>query len=142
MPRLLAIALVTIAVAAAAGLARGGCGGCTGGCHECVPACSGTWDEKKTTKPLYTMRCEYACVRGRDPWHAPAPECRSRPACGDMIVKKRFYKADGPEKVERVPRYEVTMVPAEPCDRASGPEEPRLCWWNPLALLHRCTSWW
>jgi hypothetical protein len=87
------------------------------------------------------MKCEYACVRGRDPWHAPPPECRCHPPCGDVIVKKKFYKTDGPEKIERVPKYEVKMVPAEPCDCA-GHDEPRLCWWNPVAFLHRCASWW
>jgi hypothetical protein len=50
-----------------------------------------------------------------------------------VIVKKKLYKADGAEKVEKVPKYEVTMVPAEPCDcgRCSG-----VCWWNPLSLVH------
>ena len=143
-PRLFAIGFVTTiaVVAAAMNLARAGCGNCTGGCRTCVPTCSGSWDEKRTTKPRYTMTCEYACVRGRDPWHAPAPECRCHPPCGDVIVKKRFYKTDGTETVERVPAYEVKMVPVAPCGRASDHDGPRPCWWNPLALLHRCTSWW
>jgi len=140
----LAIALLaTLAGAAVAtSRARAGCTGCTGGCQECIPACSGTWDEKKSTKPVYSMKCEYACVRGRDAWHAPPPECRCHPPCGDVIVKKKFYKVDGPEKVERVPKYEVKMVPVEPCDCATGHDESRLCWWNPVAFLHRCASWW
>ena len=51
----LAIALLaTLAAAAVAtSRARAGCTGCTGGCQECIPACSGTWDEKKSTKPVY-----------------------------------------------------------------------------------------
>ena len=42
---------------------------CTGSgdCPECVPACRATWGEAKTKKPKYSMQCEYACVRGRDP---------------------------------------------------------------------------
>jgi hypothetical protein len=140
----LAIALLaTLAGAAVAtSRARADCTGCTGGCQECIPACSGTWDEKKSTKPVYSMKCEYACVRGRDPWHAPPPECRCHPPCGDVIVKKKFYKVDGPEKVERVPKYEVKMVPVEPRDCATCHDASRLCWWNPVAFLHRCASWW
>jgi hypothetical protein len=139
----LALLAAVIAATVATSLARAGCTGCTGGCEKCVPACSGTWDEKKSTKPVYSMTCEYACVRGRDAWHAPPPECRCHPPCGVVIVKKKFFKVDGPEKVERVPKYEVKMVPAEPCDTCNhGRSEGRPCWWNPLAALHRCTSWW
>lgn len=143
-PRLLAIGLIATLIAASTAISRvrAGCTGCTGGCRECVPACCGTWDEKKTTKPVYSMKCEYACVRGRDCWQAPPPECRCHPPCGDVIVKKRFYKTDGPEQIERVPKYEVRMVPTEPCNQHTDRDEPRLCWWNPITLMHRCTSWW
>jgi len=136
------VLLATFTVATVAIDARGGCPGCGGGRQEYVPACRGTWDEKKSSKPVYSMKCEYACVRGRDDWHAPPPECRCHPPCGKVIVKKKLYKTDGPEKVERVPKYEVKMVPAKPCAPAAGCGERSLCWWNPLALLHRCTSWW
>lgn len=116
-----------------------GCGhvSCTGAasCPECVPACKATWDEAKTKKPKYSMKCEYACVRGRDSWHAPPPECRCSPPCGDIIVKKRLYKTDGPEKVERVPKYEVEMVPAEPCHCAACSGGSPLCWWNPVSWV-------
>ncbi|MFM9058120.1 MAG: hypothetical protein ACKOSQ_03150 [Planctomycetaceae bacterium] len=112
--------------------------GCTGPrpCAACVPACKATWEEKKSSKPVYSMKCEYACARGRDSWHAPPPECRCRPPCGTPYVKKRLYKADGCEKVEREPKYEVVMVPAAPCDcpacRGCGP----LGWLNPFRLFH------
>ncbi|MFM8734693.1 MAG: hypothetical protein ACKOC8_05800 [Pirellulales bacterium] len=130
--------LATFALGAAAmSRALAGCTGCTGGCQECVPACSGTWDEKKSTKPAYSMKCDYACARGRDSWHAPAPECRCSPPCGRVYVKKRFYKADGEEKVERVPKYEVRMVAEEPCGCPSC-ADGGLCWWNPLALIRHC----
>ena len=106
----------------------------------CVPACKATWDEKKSAKPKYSMKCEYACARARDPWHAPDPECRCTPPCGNIYVKKRFYKTDGEEKVERVPKYEVQMVHA-PCagESCHGPARP--CWWNPLRLLTACGGW-
>jgi hypothetical protein len=125
-----------LTVARAADPADGACS-CThaGGCRHCVPACSATWDEVKTKKPKYTMKCEYACARGRDSWHAPDPECRCSPPCGNVYVKKRFYKADGEEKVERVPKYDVKMVPAEPCDCATCRDGGRVCWWNPISLL-------
>lgn len=139
---LIAAATAGLAVACLVPRAVAGCAGCTGGCQECVPACSGTWDEKKTSKPVYSMKCEYACVRGRDPWHAPPPECRCHPPCGDVIVKKKFYKTDGSPTVERVPKYEVKMVPAEPCDCAAHRDAPGPCWWNPLALLPRLGAWW
>jgi len=122
-----------------------GCTGCTGGCRECVPVCAGTWEEKKSSKPVYAMTCEHACTRGRDAWHAPPPECRCHPPCGEVIVKKKFFKTDGPEKIERIPKYGVRMVPTAqspppPCGRC-GDRGP-LCWWNPVAWLSRCSSWW
>ena len=138
------IAAALLATLALGGLAmsraRAGCTGCTGGCQECVPACKGTWDEKKTKKTVYSMKCEYACARGRDSWHSPPPECRCSPPCGTVFVKKKFYKAEGEEKVERVPKYEVKMVPAPACDCGSCSNDHPLCWWNPLALVRHCLS--
>jgi hypothetical protein len=105
-----------------------------GRCQTCVPACKATWDEVKTKKPCYSMKCEWACTRGYDCWCAAPAECRCSPPCGRVIVKKRIYKEEGEETVEKVPKYEVAMVPDAPCDC------PRCtagcCWWNPLALLH------
>ena len=120
-----------------------GCTNCTGitACQTCVPACTGTWDEKKSSKPTYSMKCEYACARGRDAWHAPPPECRCHPPCGTVIVKKKAYKTPGSEKVERVPNYEVKMVAAHPCDCSDCRGDEPLCWWNPLTLF-RHASWW
>lgn len=112
-------------------------GGC---CQERVPACKATWDEIKTKQPRYSMRCDHACTRSFDPWHAPRPECRCCPPCGNVIVKKRLYKTDGPEEVERAPKYEVAMVPAGPCDcaacRGRDPD-----WWHPLQTLAWMLPW-
>jgi hypothetical protein len=136
-------AVAGLLLAALGGGVRAACTGCTGGCRECVPACRGSWEEKKSTKTKYSMACEYACVRGSDSWHAPPPECRCHPPCGDVIVKKRFYKTDGPEQVERVPKYEVRMVAAEPCDTCDGGGgEQQSWWWTPFAALRRCGDWW
>lgn len=118
-----------------------GSASCTGSCAACVPACRATWDEIKTSKPRYAMRCEYACVRGRDPWHAPSPECRCRPPGGDVIVKKRLYKTAGSETVERIPKYEVRMVPAEPCGCAACLRDRGPPGWDPLGWLAWMLPW-
>lgn len=121
----------------------GGCTSCTGhDCRQiCAPACRASWDEATTNKPRYSMKCEYACARGRDPWHTPAPECRCSPPCGDVIVKKRLYKADGEKTVERVPKYEVQMVPAEPCGCAACCRHRRAEGWDPLQALAWLLPW-
>jgi hypothetical protein len=119
-----------------------GCVSCTGdSCRACVPGCKATWDEKKTKKTNYSIKCGYACVRGFDSWHAPEPECRCRPPCGDVIVKKRLYKADGAERVERVPKYEVQMVPAEPCGCAACRHRHAADGWNPLGWVAGVLPW-
>ncbi len=102
-------------------------------CQPCVPTCKSSWDEVKTKEPKYSMKREYACARAAECFCTGPAECRCSPPCGDVFIKKKLYKADGEEKVEKVPKYEVKMVPAEPCDCAacSG-----VCWWNPLSVLH------
>ena len=115
------------------------CNTCTdqAACRPCVPACKSSWDEAKTKKPKYSMKCDYACARARECWCTGPSECRCSPPCGNVYVKKKLYKADGEEKVKKVPKYEVKMVPAEPCDcaRCCG-----VCWWNPLSVLHYLVS--
>ena len=104
-----------LAAARAADLAS--CVGCTGPAPAgaCGPACTATWEEKKSSQPEYSLRCEYACARARDAWHAPPPECRCSPPEGAVYVKKRLYKVDGEPEVERVPKYEVQQAPGAPC---------------------------
>ena len=109
--------------------------------QACVPACKATWDENKTKKPKYSIKCEYACTRGFDSWHAPPPECRCSPPCGDVIVKKRLFKAAGEETVERVPKYDVQMVPAEPCGCAACRRHDTADRWNPLHTLAWLLPW-
>ena len=120
------------------GIRAADCGcGHHGSCTDqpCVPACKATWEDVKTKKPEYSMKCEYACARGRDSWHAPPPECRCSPPCGTPYVKKRLYKSEGKETVEKVPKYDVDMRPAGTAGCTGCEQEPRLCWWNPLHLL-------
>jgi hypothetical protein len=141
---LFAVVVLGLGVASSAPLIRagdGGCGrqSCTG--PSCVPACKGTWDEKKARKTDYSLKCDYACVRGRDPWHAPPPECSCAPPCGDVIVKKRLFKADGEEQLERVPKYEVTLVPAEPCGCAACRRDRDAGMWDPLEALAWLLPW-
>lgn len=149
MQRLACSVVLVLGVAASAPLIRaadGGCGhrSCTGPsctCLSCVPACKGTWDEKQTTETDYSLKCDYACVRGRDPWHAPPPECRCAPPCGDVIVKKRLFKAAGKQQVERVPNYEVAMVPAEPCSCACCRPRHAPHGWDPWRSLAWLLPW-
>jgi len=100
---------------------------------SCEPSCKSSWDEKKTTKTKYTIACEPACARAAECFCTGPAECRCSPPCGRIYTKKKLYKQPGEEKVEKVPKYEVKMVPAEPCDcaRCEG-----VCWWNPLSVLH------
>lgn len=147
MSRLVACSLIVLAAwMSGAGLAAAdeACHhlSCTAGdcCQERVPGCKATWDEMKTKQPRYSMRCDHACTRSFDPWHAPRPECRCCPPCGDVIVKKRLYKTDGPEEVERVPKYEVAMIQAGPCECAAcRRHEPD--WWHPLRTLAWILPW-
>ena len=131
MAGMVGLGLAALATALRAG-EGGSCTGCTGG--GCVPRCSASWKEEKTKKPEYAIRCEYACARGRDSWHARDPECRCRPPCGQVYVKKRLYKSEGTEHVERVPAYDVVIVPTPPsaCASCAGGRKPG---WDPLGLM-------
>jgi len=102
-------------------------------CQPCEPACKSSWDEKKTKKTKYTMTCEPACARAAECFCNGPAECRCNPPCGNTYTKKKLFKQPGEEKVEKVPKYEVKMVPAGPCDcaRCEG-----VCWWNPLSVFH------
>jgi hypothetical protein len=130
------VALIAASLAAVGQTATCGCGhgGCAGesGCREYVPACKSSWDEKKTKKAVYSMKCEYACERAREPWHT---ECRCSPPCGEVFIKKKLYKRQE-EEVERVPKYEVKMVPA-PCDHCA--KAPCCCqrWYDLNAAVRR-----
>jgi hypothetical protein len=130
------LALIAASLASTGQTATCGCGhtNCTGEapCCECVPACKSSWDEKKTKKPVYSMKCEYSCERAREPWHT---ECRCSPPCGEVFVKKKLYKREE-EKVEKVPKYEVKMVPA-PCDHCE--RHPCCChrWYDLKAAVCR-----
>lgn len=125
------LAIAFLATAIRAG--DGGSGtGCTGA--RCEPRCRASWEERTTKQPAYEIRGEYACARGRDSWHAPEPECRCRPPCGQVYLKKRLYKSEGEAVVERVPRYEVTLVPSGPCgcDACRWGGGPA---WDPFGML-------
>ena len=111
---------------------HGSCTSCTGPGLE--PRCKASWDEAKTKQPEYAMKCEYACARARDPWHAPGSDCRCSPPSGNLYVKKRLYKTEGEEKVERVPKYAVETVSATACGCAAC-SGGRRAGWNPLGVL-------
>ncbi|MFM7137757.1 MAG: hypothetical protein ACKO1M_11905 [Planctomycetota bacterium] len=127
---------VAAVVAVLATALRAGAAGpsCTGGNAACEPRCRATWEDKKTKETDYEIRCEYACARARDPWHAPEPECRCQPPCGAVYVKKRLYKSEGKETSERVPKYEVDLVSPRSCGCASC-ASGRTHGWDPLGIL-------
>jgi len=112
------VALIAACAAAGSRAATCGCGhtSCTGAapCPQCVPACKSSWDEKKTKKPKYSVKCDYMCERAHESWHTGPVECRCSPPCGEVFVKKKVFKTEE-EKVEKVPKYEVKMVPASAC---------------------------
>jgi hypothetical protein len=116
---------------------------CTGpdGCPACRPDCKASWEDVKTQQSTYSLTYDYACTRAFDPWHAPNAECRCRPPCGNVIVKKRLYKAKGEETVERVPKYDVQMVPIEPCGCAACRRHDTADRWNPLHTLAWLLPW-
>lgn len=107
---------------------------CTSCGGDCVPCCRGTWEEKKTKDTEYDIQCEYACARGRDAWHAPDRECRCHPPCGQVYVKKRLYKSEGEEQIERVPKYEVNMMRDDRCG-CSACRTKRHAIFDPLGLF-------
>jgi len=135
------LAIVGLAACAAnPNAADCGCGGpnCTNltdhaACQPCEPVCKSSWEEKKTKKTKYTMTCEPACARAAECFCTGPTECRCNPPCGNLYTKKKLFKQPGEESVEKVPKYEVKMVPAGPCDcaRCEG-----VCWWNPLSVFH------
>jgi len=134
--RLVAMKIVVLAASASEAAAPS----CSGGWNGCEPRCRGTWHEQKTHEPSYELRCEYACDRARDPWLAPDPDCRCHPPCGRIYVKKRLYKSAGAETVDRVPRYEVQMVPAVSC-RCGGCRTAAASPWDPLGLARLLCPW-
>jgi len=86
-------------------------------CATCscqVPTCKPKWEDKKTKKATFTMKCDFECVRPWEPYHqGHCCEEKTTP-CGEVHTKKKLYKTEA-EKVERVLKYEVVMKPAPPC---------------------------
>ena len=119
-----------------------------------IPTCKSSWDEKKTKKAVYSMKCDYKCERAAGPMHCShsclhkrdccegecCKECPAQPPCGEPCPRKKLFKEEK-EKVEKIPKYEVVMVPPPPCQCCE--REPcccrvtdflhrtlaRLCWW-------------
>jgi hypothetical protein len=51
-----------------------------------------------------------------------------------VYVKKRLYKSEGKETVERLPKYEVEKVSPQPCGCATC-VGGRAHGWDPLGIL-------
>jgi len=92
-----------------------GCGkpGCTS-CIPRIPTCKPTWEDKKTKKATFAMKCDFECTRPWEPYHqGNCCEEKTTP-CGNVHTKKKLFKTEE-EKVERVLKYDVVMKPAVPC---------------------------
>jgi len=106
-------------------------GCCGAGCSTCKPK----WEDKKTKKPKYSMKCEEECVRGFDAWcdHGCCPE-GTPPAVG-VFTKKRLMKREE-DKVERVLKYDLEKAPPAPC-RLPQCRDCNPCWYDLPGLCRR-----
>jgi hypothetical protein len=114
-----------------------------------IPTCKSSWDEKKTREAVYSMKCDSKCERAAGPMRCShsclhkgdcCEECPASAPCGVPFPRKKLFKEET-EKVEKIPKYEVVMVPPPPCqccERESCCERAtdflhrtlaRLCWW-------------
>lgn len=92
-----------------------GCG--KPGCTSCIPqvaTCKAKWDDKKTKKATFAMKCDFECARPWEPYHQGNCCAEKTTPCGNVHTKKKLFKTEE-EKVERVLKYEVVMKPAAPC---------------------------
>lgn len=104
-----------------------GCGrqGCTS-CGRTVAVCVPKWEDKKTKRPVLSIRCEPQCVRPWEPYcQGDCCEERTTP-CGEVRTRKRLYKATE-DRTERVLTYEVDVRPAPPACTACAPEPACRC---------------
>ena len=128
------VLLPTPRAAMADGCCGAGCCGagcCGAGCSTCKPK----WEDKKTKKPKYSMKCEEECVRGFDAWcdHGCCPE-HTPPSVG-VFTKKRLMKREE-DKVERVLKYDLEKAPPAPC-RPPECRDCNPCWYDLPGLCRR-----
>jgi hypothetical protein len=108
-------------------------------CSGC-PTCTPRWEDKKTKKPKYTMKCDDECVRGFDAWcdNGCCPENTS--PCGEVFTKKKLFKREE-DKVERVLKYDLTKADCQPC-RPAPCNECGPCWCELRDLCRRLFTGW
>lgn len=96
-----------------------GCGrsGCTS-CARKVPVCKPKWEDKKTKRPVFSMKCEWECVRPWEPYCQGACCEEQTTPCAGVYTKKRLYKSEE-ERCERVLEYELELKPAGACCEAA-----------------------
>ena len=92
-----------------------GCGqaGCTS-CAAKVPVCKPKWEDKKTKRPVFSMKCEWECVRPWEPYCQGACCEEKTTPCAGVYTKKRLYKTEE-DRCERVLKYDLEMKPAGDC---------------------------
>lgn len=102
----------------------------SGGCTTCKPK----WEDKKTKKPSYSMKCSDECVRGVDAWCDHGCCAEETSPFANVFTRKKLFKKDE-DKVERVLKYELTQTPPAcppPCNAC------RPAWYDLRSLLCRC----
>lgn len=129
----LCLPLCLVLLTIAAPLAVGGDGCCsTGGCATCKPK----WEDKKTKKPTYSMKCSEECVRGFDAWCDHGCCAEDTPPCAGIFTRKKLFKQEE-DKTQRVLKYDLVQAPAAPCTLPPcGDCEP--AWYDLRGLLCRC----
>jgi len=135
MQRPIAIAcLILVGLATAHRAAAADC------CTSCGPACTPRWEDKKTKKPNYSLKCEPECVRGFDAWcdHGCCPEHTS--PCAGVFTKKKLFKREE-DKVERVLKYDLGQAPCAPC-RPPRCTDCGPCWYDLPGLCRRLFDCW
>jgi len=114
-----------------------------------IPTCKSSWDEKKTKKAVYSMKCDSKCERAAGPMRCAhsclhkgdcCEECPAAPPCGVPFPRKKLFKEEK-ENVEKIPKYEVLMVQPPPCQCC----ERESCCGRAIDFLHRTLArlcWW
>ncbi|NBW96514.1 MAG: hypothetical protein EBR28_07225 [Planctomycetia bacterium] len=109
-------------------------------CTSCATTCAPRWEDKKTKKPKYSLKCDEECVRGFDAWcdHGCCPE--DTPPCAGVFTKKKLIKREV-DKVERVLKYDLGKASCIPCNLPPC-DACRPCWYDLPGLCRKLFAGW
>ena len=92
--------------------ATGNCNACRGdSCSGCGTCCQPRWEDKKSKKATYGMKCEQECSRGLGAWCKTGTCCEPNTPCGRLFTKKKLLKTEE-EKVEKILKYDLIPTPS------------------------------